>query len=115
MRDARRLGPRKRLRLMRLRLQLCMRAVRVFPAEWSAEQKVERFLTEEARRGVSASTQNQALNAIVFVCQAVLGKPLGKLEAARAVRKEHVRVAISVAETRDLLAALEDYAIGSRD
>lgn len=91
-------------------LQPYMGAVRQYPAEWSAEEKVRRFLTDEARRGVAAATQNQALNALVFFYQAVLDKPLGKIEAARAVRQAHVRVALGVAETRMLLGAVEDLA-----
>lgn len=90
-------------------LQSHMKAVRECPAEWAAEKKVERFLTNEARRGVSAGTQNQALNALLFFYQAVLGKPLAKIEAARAVRREAVRVALGLPETRALLAAVEDW------
>ena len=65
---------------------------------------------DEARRGVSAGTQNQAFNALVFFYKAVLGKPLGTIEAVRASRKEHVRVALEVEETRSLLAVMEDHA-----
>ncbi len=54
-----------------------MEAVRKYPAGLSSEKNVERFLTEEARRGVAASTQNQALNALVFFHGAVLGTPPG--------------------------------------
>jgi len=49
---------------------------------------VESFLTYLAvRRHVSASTQNQALNALVFLFQDVLKRELGKLDAVRARRK----------------------------
>jgi hypothetical protein len=42
------------------------------------ERDVERFLTSLAvDRGVSGSTQNQALSALVFLYDAVLGRPLG--------------------------------------
>lgn len=36
------------------------------PSPLPSEQKLERFLTELAREGVAASTQNQAFNAIIF-------------------------------------------------
>jgi site-specific recombinase XerD len=50
----------------RLWLQSYMKSLPSRPPAWSSEQKVEAFLTGLARRGVSASTQNQALNAVVF-------------------------------------------------
>ena len=44
-----------------------MEAVRQMPGVSSSEGKLERFLTDLAlRRDVSASTQNQAFNAIAF-------------------------------------------------
>ena len=91
-------------------LQSYMTAVREFPANWPAEKKVERFLMDEARRGVAAGTQHQAFNALVFFDKAVLGQPLGTIEAVRASRKEHVRVALEVREMRALLAAVGDQA-----
>src|SRR5262245_25977632 len=49
---------------------------------------VEAFLTHLAvDRRVSASTQNQALNAIVFLYRDVLEQPLGDFSALRAVRR----------------------------
>lgn len=41
---------------------------------------MEAFLTDLARSGVSASTQNQALNAIVFLYKLLLGKELGGIQ-----------------------------------
>jgi len=35
-------------------LQSYMEAVRMLPQEWNSEQKVRRFLTDEAKRGVAA-------------------------------------------------------------
>ncbi len=89
-------------------LRSYMTAVRSYPAEWPPEKKIERFLTDEAQRGVAASTQNQALNALVFFYKAVLKVPVGEIEAGRARRMERVRQALSVAETRAVLAAVED-------
>lgn len=75
----------------------------------SSEKKVEQFLTEMAlRKDVSASTQNQAFNAICFFYKDVLGKPLQKVDALRASRPSHVRHAPSVKETRELLAAVRN-------
>jgi integron integrase len=58
-------------------------------------------------RKVSASTQNQALNALVFLYRDVLKKPIGKLEnvtRARATRR--VPVVLTRDETRSLLREL---------
>ncbi len=88
-------------------LQSYMKWLRSRPAQWSSAQKVEAFLTAQARRGVAASTQNQAFNALVFFYKWVLGTPLEKIDAARVRRPERVRTALSVEETRALLGAIE--------
>jgi len=56
----------------RLWLRSYMAVVGEYPADGGPEKKIERFLTDEARRGVAAGTQNQALNAIVFLYREVL-------------------------------------------
>ena len=91
-------------------LRSYMEAVQGVPAEWSSERKVESFLTAEARRGVAASTQTQAFNAVNFFYQEVLRMPLGEIKAARARRPERVRTALGVEEMRALLGVMEDYA-----
>lgn len=91
-------------------LQSYMTSVRKYPASWTSAQKVQRFLTDEAHRGVAASTQNQALNALVFFYESVLEAPLGTIEAARARRPPTVRTALSSDETLRLLEAVEDVA-----
>ena len=50
------------------------------------ERKIEAFLTDLAVRGkVAASTQNQAMNALVFLYKRVLAKPLDEvIDAVRA-------------------------------
>ncbi len=59
-------------------------------------------------RGVSASTQNQALNALVFLFKQVLGRDLGDLESfVRAKRGRHLPVVLSQHETSALLAQLK--------
>ena len=64
-----------------------------------------------AERDVSASTQNQALNALVFLYGEVLHQPLGELdEFARARRPPRLPEVLTREETRRVLAAVEaDY------
>ena len=92
----------------RLWLRSYMAAVPEYPADWGPEKKIEKFLTEEARRGVAAGTQNQALNALMFFYKSVLKVAVGKIEGVRARRPEHLRKALTVEETRSLLGAMED-------
>lgn len=59
-------------------------------------------------RNVSASTQNQALNAMVFLFQQVLGRQLGELEdLVRARRPRNLPVVLSQKEASALLAAMQ--------
>jgi len=73
------------------------------PAEMD-ESHVVQFLTHLAvDRQVSASTQNQALNALVFLYKRVLNRPLGSLAgAARAKSQQRLPVVF----TRDEVVAL---------
>lgn len=57
-----------------------------------------------ARRDVSASTQNQAFNAILFFYEQALGQKLNGVQALRAKRPEHLRRAPSMQEVKALLA-----------
>jgi integron integrase len=58
-------------------------------------------------RNVSSSTQNQALNALVFLYKQVLGQELGKLESfVRAKRPKRMPVALTPGEVRRLLDAM---------
>lgn len=78
------------------------------PAELFAAD-VERYLTHLARdRRVSASTQNQALCAIIFLYKHVLGDQLGedhlgRFEAERARRPARVPTVLSVGEVQRIL------------
>jgi integron integrase len=64
---------------------------------------VEAFLTELAvRHKVSASTQNQALNAIISLYRKVLAQELGEIEAVRAKRPRRMPVVLSRSEVRAL-------------
>ena len=57
-----------------------------------AEGDVERFLAHLAtERSVSASTQNQALSALVFLIREVLERPLGEMRFGRARRPRACR------------------------
>jgi len=70
--------------------------------------EVNRFLSHLAVDGqVSASTQNQALNALVFLYRVVLDKPLGDLgEVIRAKTPRRLPVVLSQAEVARVLSHL---------
>ena len=60
-----------------------------------AEEEVTAFLTHLAtERRVSASTQNQALSALLFLYREVLARDLGDLEAVRARRSKRLPVVL---------------------
>jgi site-specific recombinase XerD len=69
---------------------------------------IEQFLTALAvQRHVSASTQNEALGALVFLYRDVLRLEAGDFAAVRARRPKRVPLVLSPAEVRALLAALD--------
>ena len=79
------------------------------PRELAAAD-VEQFLSHLAiDRRVSASTQNQALNALVFLYGAVLRVDLGDFYAVRALRRQRLPTVLSRAEIGQLLERLEVY------
>jgi integron integrase len=66
--------------------------------------EVEAFLTHLAVEGnVAASTQNQALCAILFLYNNVLNQELGKLDAVRAKRSKYLPTVLTKAEVRGIL------------
>ncbi len=68
---------------------------------------VQKFLNYLAvEQNVAASTQNQALNAIVFLYKQVLKKELGMIEAIRARTPKHLPVVLTVEETLLVLSQL---------
>lgn len=71
--------------------------------------EVESFLNHLAvERRVAASTQTQALNAIVFLYENVLGLSLGQMSGLKRVQhRERVPVVLTREEVRAVLAALE--------
>ena len=81
------------------------------PAEMG-KAEMEQFLTALAvDRHVSASTQNQALAAVLFLYQQVLGCEPGWLDdVVRAKRGERLPVVLTRAEVQALLAALDGVA-----
>ncbi len=70
--------------------------------------EIEEFLTHLAvKRQVSASTQNQALNAVVFLFKHTLGKEPGEFKAVRAKRRRYLPVVLSQAEVQRVLDAMD--------
>lgn len=88
-------------------VQFC-RFVRTVPAGTSSEQKMERFLTRMALRDYSASTQNQAFNALLFFYRDCLRQDLAGINSLRAKKPVLVRNAPSVEEVRALLDEVRD-------
>lgn len=78
------------------------------PAEMG-EQEIARFLSSLTTvRRVSASTQNQALNALLFLYHEVLGKTIGLVQGVvRAKRPRRLPVVLTKEEVGWLLACLE--------
>jgi integron integrase len=74
--------------------------------------EVERFLSRLATEGdVSASTQNQALSALLFLYRDVLGMELPWMEnVVRAKRSRRLPVVLSQEEVRRLLAQMDGRA-----
>ena len=74
------------------------------------EQEIRKFLSHLAtKKNVSASTQNQALNAVVFLYGHVLHRKLGSFGTIiRAQRPKRLPVVLSVVEVARLLERLTD-------
>ena len=67
-------------------------------------KEIEAFLTHLAVEGhVAASTQNQALSALLYLYRSVLEIELPMLDAVRAKRPERLPVVMSIAEVRRVL------------
>src|SRR5919109_3385837 len=77
-----------------------------------AEAKIEAFLTDLAVQGhVAAATQNQAMNALVFLYKRVLHHALeGRINAVRADKKINVPVVMTRAEVAAVLSLLDGTA-----
>ncbi|NNG16692.1 MAG: tyrosine-type recombinase/integrase, partial [Gemmatimonadales bacterium] len=71
------------------------------------EAEINAFLGKLAERGVSASTQNQALQALLFLYREVLEAPPGRLSrVVRAKRPVRLPVVLTRAEVRFVLRHL---------
>ncbi|MBW8036316.1 MAG: integron integrase [Planctomycetes bacterium] len=71
--------------------------------------EVRAFLSHLAQHdNVSASTQNQALNALVFLYRQVMQKELGSIDAVRARRPKRLPVVLTQSEVEKILAFLSD-------
>lgn len=82
------------------------------PAEMDAPE-ISAFLTHLAvNKRVAPSTQNQALNAIVFLYRRVLGIEITGIDAQRAKFRKKLPVVLSVEETRELLRGTGPDAVG---
>lgn len=81
---------------------------REWAPETPSEKKAEAFLTAEALRDVSASTQNGAFHAICYYYREVRGKPLMNVDALRTKVGEMVRRAPSRDDVRKILMAIQD-------
>ena len=79
------------------------------PPREMGKTEVEVFLSHLAQaRKVAVSTQNQALNALVFLYREVLHQPFDQLERVeRAHRLPRIPVVLSRAELTQLLAAMD--------
>ena len=73
------------------------------------EREVREFLTDLAvEREVAASTQNQALCALLFLYKIVLERPLERLDAVRAKRPERLPVVLTREEVGAVLEQLPE-------
>lgn len=69
--------------------------------------EVSDFLTYLAKdKNVAASTQNQALNALVFLYKQVLGREVGQITAYRARQPKHLPTVLSRQEVKSILSQL---------
>ncbi|HCS91276.1 MAG TPA: integron integrase, partial [Chromatiaceae bacterium] len=78
------------------------------PVETLGPVEVDAFLTHLAVEcSVAPSTQSVALNALVFLFNEVLGRPLDGLKFSRAKRRERVPVVLTRTEVEHLLGCME--------
>lgn len=86
----------------------CHRAGRWVHPNDLRERGVQEFLSSLAiERQLAASTQSQAMCALVFLFKSVLKEPLGAIVAFRAKRPERLPTVLSLDEVRRVLAALD--------
>ena len=79
------------------------------PADMHDRQVIEFLYYLAVERDVSGNTQNQALNALVFLYRRVIAKPLGDVSSSVRARKPHkLPVVLSRSEVKALLIQLRD-------
>jgi len=89
-------------------LRFCKRGAEWRRPEELSEPEVTRFLTMLAvRRNVSASTQNQALCALLFLYRYIVKRPLQNVDAVRAKRPKYIPVVMSRDEVGRVLSHLK--------
>lgn len=77
----------------------------------SAALGVEQFLTDLAvNRNVAASTQNQALNALVYCYEKILSQPLQGVSASRSHKQPKIPVVLTKQEVKAVLSLLDGNA-----
>jgi integrase len=77
-----------------------------------AEPKIEAFLTNLAVHGnIAAATQNQAMNALIFLYKRVLNHPMeGRINAVRADKRLHAPVVMTREEVAAILSLMHGTA-----
>ena len=70
------------------------------------QQKIAGFLTDLAKTGVSANTQRQALNAIIFMYKQVLKKEVGEINYLYATKPKKLPTVLSTREVSHLLSCM---------
>ena len=81
------------------------------PRALRASKSPELFLTNLARhRSLSATSQNQAFNAVLCSCDQVFRQPLQGVDALHAKRPARLRRTPAIAETQALLQIVRDRA-----
>jgi integron integrase len=68
--------------------------------------EVEAYITALAKKGVSASTQNQAFAALLFMYREVIGKEIEGVQSMRAKKDIHVPAVLSVDEVKAVMCRL---------
>lgn len=92
-------------RYVRFHAQVCGKMRH--PQEMGAEE-ITAFLTNLAvNKNLSASSQNQALNALVFLYKEVLKLSLEGIDATRAKKAKHLPVVLTQDEVKTLLAGVK--------
>lgn len=88
--------------------KLCWFLDNQLPSEVTS-QDVQRFLTDLAvRQQVSASAQNQAFNALLFLFRHVFERELGNLaDTPRAIRRQSIPTVLSRSEVASLIEQLQ--------